>query len=154
MAEPQQTQQPQQEPTEPQPHQPRAQKRSPQGWKERFLNALRNSGNVRAAAQAAGITRENAYQYRNRSKEFRAEWESAMEDAIDVLEAVAFRRAQETSDTLLIFLLKSHRPERYADRVRLDIIKQEAERLAEGTEFTADELIAQAEEILKRNGVR
>lgn len=126
---------------------------APAGWQERFLEALKNSGNIRASAERASITRYYVYEYRNKHPEFKEAMEQAMQDAIDVLQAVAWQRARDLSDTLLIFLLKSHRPEVYGDRVRLDVIKQEAERLAEGSGFTADELISQAEEILRRNGV-
>ena len=87
-------------------------------WRPAFLAALRNSANVRAACQAAGISREHAYNSREQSAEFRTEWERALADACDVLEAEARRRAMSTSDVLLIFLLKSHRPEVYRETVR------------------------------------
>ncbi len=82
-------------------------------WRPTFLAALRNSANVRASALMAGISRKTAYDHRKRSTKFRDEWDEAMEDACDVLEAEARRRAVGGSDTLLIFLLKSHRPQRY-----------------------------------------
>jgi hypothetical protein len=44
---------------------------------------------------------------------------TATEDAVDVLEAVARQRAILGSDTLLIFLLKGHRPEKYRERYDL-----------------------------------
>lgn len=56
-----------------------------------------------------------AYHSRVRSEEFALQWEEALQDAIDVLESEARRRALGQSDTLLIFLLKSHRPEVYRE---------------------------------------
>lgn len=87
-------------------------------WRPVFLQMLRNSGNVRAAATAAGVTRQTVYVHKRRSKEFAEAWEEAMEDAVDALEAVAIDRARKQSDTLLIFLLKAHRPGKYRETIR------------------------------------
>jgi predicted MPP superfamily phosphohydrolase len=84
-------------------------------WRPIFLKVLRNTANVRAACEKAGVTRQAAYKSRNASEEFRAQWDEAIEDAVDVLEAVAQDRARKTSDTLLIFLLKAHRPDKYRE---------------------------------------
>lgn len=122
--------------------------RMPKHWQNHFLEVLRETGIVRTAAEAAGVGRTFVYHARVRDSVFAKKWDAAMADAIDLLEAIAFKRASEISDTLLIFLLKSHRPERYADRLRIDFVRQEAARLAEGTDLSADELIALAEEIM------
>ena len=90
-------------------------------WRPAFIAALRNSGNVRASCHAADVSRETVYNHREASAEFRAAWDSALEDAIDVLEATARQRAQASSDTLLIFLLKAHRPEKYRETTRQEI---------------------------------
>lgn len=82
-------------------------------WMKVFLATLRNSGNIRAACDKAGISRISAYQARDRDSIFRDAWDEAKQDAIDILEAVAWSRAQTQSDTLLIFLLKHNRPETY-----------------------------------------
>jgi hypothetical protein len=100
---------------------PKKKRRQASEWRPAFIAALRNSGNIRAACQAAGIARETVYRNREASAEFRAAWDSALEDAIDVLEATARQRAQASSDTLLIFLLKAHRPEKYRETTRQEI---------------------------------
>jgi hypothetical protein len=87
-------------------------------WAPAFLAALRASANVRASCQAAGISRREAYRHRERSAAFREQWDDALNDAVDSLEAVARKRAVEASDTLLIFLLKSHRPSVYRETYR------------------------------------
>lgn len=46
---------------------------------------------------------------------FAAEWDEAVDEGTDVLEDVAFRRAVDGSDRLLIFLLKARRPEKFRD---------------------------------------
>jgi hypothetical protein len=136
-------------------------KRKPAGvtarrqWKAKFLQQLAECGNVRLAAEAACVGRATAYNHRESDKDFAAKWDEAMEDAADVLEAEARRRAakgvdepviyegklcgtwidaqghtvaentpgaklipltvKKYSDTLLIFLLKGARPQKYRD---------------------------------------
>ena len=111
-------------------------------WKPAFIAALRETGNVRRAAEAAGIAWKTAYREREKAKRFREEWDDALGEATDLLEEEARRRAVEGlvrykfhqgapvlhpethepyyeleySDTLLIFLLKAHRPEMFRER--------------------------------------
>jgi hypothetical protein len=111
-------------------------------WKALFLKHLADCGNVRLAADAAGVSRTVAYDHRESDKGFAADWARAMDDAADALEAEARRRAVEGlvqkkftkdgspvvdpetgkqyferaySDTLLVFLLKGARPEKFRD---------------------------------------
>jgi hypothetical protein len=101
-------------------------------WAPAFLAALRNSANVRASCQAAGVAREHAYRYRKTHPGFARQWKGALEDACDVLEAEARKRASSGSDLLLIFLLKAHRPDVYRETVRHQIdLEGEVARLAE-----------------------
>lgn len=90
------------------------------------------------ACSAAGVGRATAYEHKAADPEFAAAWEDAIEEAVEALETEARRRAiegveqpivsggeiiatvQRYSDTLTIFLLKAHRPERYRDNVRLE----------------------------------
>jgi hypothetical protein len=137
-------------------------------WHTDFITALRNSGNVRAACNAAHIDRRLAYDHREKQADFAAQWDSAIQDAADVLEAEAQRRAfngvpepvyyqgqqvgavTRYSDTLLIFLLKGIRPEKYGDRIKVDMqIRAEAERLAQKLGLSVDDVIAQAEDIIR-----
>jgi hypothetical protein len=104
--------------TKPTPKKP---KRTAGEWRAAFLTALANSGNVRAACQAAGINRTVAYDHRERSADFRTAWDTALEDACDVLAAMARKRAMDASDLLLIFLLKAHRPDVYRETHRHEV---------------------------------
>lgn len=94
------------------------QQRRAEEWRPAFLATLRNTGNVRVSCETAGISRKTAYKAKDSSEDFRAKWNEAMDDAIDSLEAVAQVRARSTSDLLLIFLLKAHRPDKYRETVR------------------------------------
>lgn len=85
-------------------------------WQARFVAALEKSPNISAAARAAGINRTYAYAHREENADFAAAWDAAIQKAVDELEAAAFRRGKARSDTLAIFLLKSHRAEVYGER--------------------------------------
>jgi len=90
------------------------------GWEDRFFAAYRQCGNVRAATQAAGVTRDAAFKRRREDPKFAARWETAHEEAVDLLEAVAWKRATvEQSDRMLELLLKANRPDKYAERLIL-----------------------------------
>lgn len=118
-------------------------------WRSIFLSIYRQTGIVALACRAAGISRTHAYRERQRSTTFAAAWADAEEDATEGLEAEARRRALASSDTLLIFLLKARRPHVYRDTVRIDV-RREAEALAATLEgVTAEQLIAEAERILR-----
>lgn len=103
----------------------------PREWMPRFLAALRNSGNVRASCQAAGIDRRTAYRNRDQYATFKREWKGALEDACDILEAEARKRATQGSDLLLIFLLKAHRPDVYRETIKHQVdVEAEVARLS------------------------
>jgi hypothetical protein len=86
-------------------------------WHSRFLQLFAQSLNVHLSCRGAGIDRGVAYDHRKRFPEFAAAWEEARKAAVENLEAEAFNRAKRQSDVLLIFLLKSHAPERYRETV-------------------------------------
>lgn len=90
-------------------------------WRRTFLTVLRNTANVRASCEKAGITRARAYQVKDADTAFSAQWDEAVEDAVDSLEEIARQRARKTSDVLLIFLLKAHRPGKYREVHRQEI---------------------------------
>lgn len=105
-------------------------------WKEIFIAELMKAPNVTAAARKAKIHRSRAYAEKASDTEFAAAWESALESAIEDAEGEMWRRGvhgtlkpvfhqgqrcgsiREYSDTLLIFALKAHRPEKYRETVR------------------------------------
>ncbi len=89
-------------------------------WREKFLAALARGCSVSQAARLAGISRQHAYRCRSRSQTFAQQWEDAIEQGTDALEDEAVRRALAGSDTLLMFLLKARRPEKYRDNVRVE----------------------------------
>lgn len=102
--------------------------------KEKFLAAYAQTGNVSAAAKLAEVSRRSHYEWLARDKRYAEKFAEAVDEAADRLETEARRRAvsgvsepvlykgvqvatvKKYSDTLLIFLLKGARPEKYAER--------------------------------------
>ncbi len=81
-----------------------------------FLKALESGESVTKACNAAGIGRRTVYDWRGDDEKFAAEWDDAVETGTDVLEDEAVKRAKDGSDTLLIFMLKARRPDKFKDR--------------------------------------
>lgn len=106
--------------------------------KQRFLNALAESGNIGASAKKARVPRRTVYDWRASDPDFASTWDAAVELGVDALEDEATRRAKdgtlrpvfqgkehvgdvrEFSDTLLIFLLKGRRPGKFKDRIEAE----------------------------------
>lgn len=107
-------------------------------WKPQFIAELAARGNVVDACKKAKVVRSVAYATRTSDAAFAEAWKEAVEIAVEAMEAEARRRAvdgtlkpiyqggklmckvREYSDTLLIFLLKAHKPERYRERHQVE----------------------------------
>lgn len=105
-------------------------------WKYTFLDALIKAPNVAAACRKAKVSRSFAYAERDTDKTFKEAWDEALETGVDEAEGELHRRAvkgvlepvfykgeevghiRRHSDTLLMFLLKAHRPGTYRETVR------------------------------------
>lgn len=116
-------------------------------WKPRFLTALRETSNIRNSCERANVGRATFYEHRDSDEQFRHEVRQALNDACDKLEGEARRRAfeglvrkkfdrglpvmdpetgeqyveREYSDTLLVFLLKAHRPKKFRDNIKHEL---------------------------------
>jgi hypothetical protein len=90
-------------------------------WQQRFLKALRKSPSVRDACKFARISRATAYRHKARDPALAQLWTEAIEDAVDDLVAVAWKRAAEGDSNVLTFLLRAHRPSVYNPTNRTDI---------------------------------
>lgn len=84
--------------------------------REHFLEVLADSCNISWSCKLSGLPRRTAYFLRDKDEKFAQEWEDAIEQGIEALEMVARERAKHQSDTLMIFLLKAHRPDKYRER--------------------------------------
>lgn len=102
-----------------------------------FLQALATGLTVSGACLKVNVPRATAYDWRKRDGAFAAAWDEAIEAGGDALEDEVLRRGKdgvdkgiyyqgarvdtvrEYSDNLLMFHLKSRRPEKYRDNVNL-----------------------------------
>lgn len=107
--------------------------------KNAMIAALSKTGNVTVAAKAAKIDRTTHYQWLREDSDYAASVDDAMQSAADLLEEEARRRAftgveepvfgrvakdtdgqigtiRKYSDTLLIFLLKGNKPDKFRER--------------------------------------
>ena len=80
----------------------------------------------------AGLDRSDMYKLRKSDPYFATDWATAIDMGVEALEDEMHRRAFEGelitnqhgtyrkySDTLAIFLMKAHKPEKYSDRYRV-----------------------------------
>jgi hypothetical protein len=106
-------------------------------WRQVFLEALARNGNILLSCRQAKVGRSTVYKHRDRYPDFAEQWDDAIEEGVDVLEARAWSLALNGSQkgvwyggnrvgseidfntTLLIFLLKANRPEKYRDNFDL-----------------------------------
>lgn len=104
--------------------------------REAFLNALAETASVVKACDVAKVGRRTVYDWRRDDEAFAEAWERALDIGTDALEDEATRRAFEGwdepvhyqgiatstirkySDTLLMFMLKARRPEKFKDRAQ------------------------------------
>ncbi len=87
--------------------------------RETFLSVLSETGSVTQAAKAAKLDRANLYRLRKNDEAFAEAWAEAEELGVEALEDEACRRAFDGSDTLLIFLLKGKKPDKYRERTEV-----------------------------------
>lgn len=134
-----------------------AQNRTPKkGTKGDFLAAYVETCSISRAAVIANIARRTHYDWLAADEKYKADFQEIQEQAAQTLEDEAIRRAyagiekpvtiagkreviREYSDTLLIFLLKGLRPEKYRERseVRLPELVNLVDRLAAGRKRAA-----------------
>lgn len=97
-----------------------AQTRTLRQRQDRFIAVFRNCSNVRAACEAADIGRRTVYDWFENDPDFRQRLKDAHEDALDVLEAVGWKRAKNSSDRLLEYFLTAGRPDKYGRTLKVD----------------------------------
>ena len=113
--------------------------------KKRFIEALTLQGTVYHASQAAGVSRQTAYRWRDEDPEFADLWDEAIENAVDAVENVIYQRALGGDVIAGIFYLKAQRP-KFRDRLNINVeqvkseIEEALDRLRANPEFLAPKL--------------
>ena len=113
--------------------------KAPTTWKELFLQELERLPNVTLAARKARIDRITAYSARKTDPEFALAWDAALDASIQMAEGEVYRRAvhgvlepvyqggkktgsvRRFSDSLLMFMLRAHKPSMYRETTRSEI---------------------------------
>lgn len=111
--------------------------------KERFYTAIRRTGSIKKACVKARISRALAHKWRDSDPRFAERWQSAWEACIDELEGNVLRRAIDGYEepvfqggeqvgtrvrhdpAIQIFMLKHNRPDKYGDRIAIDVSADE-----------------------------
>jgi hypothetical protein len=119
-------------------------------WVKKFLELYRDWGNCRLAAEGAGVSRSAPYLRAQRDPRFKAAWDAAQADAVDLLEGRAWQTALDGDPRMTIFLLKSLRRGVYGDSIEVRVdLRPEAERIAASLGISAEELLERAERIAR-----
>ena len=118
---------------------PKKEPRHDTSWYEKFFEHFRITGNLTESAELAEVGRALVYYHLERYDDFKTQFENAEQESHDSLEREAYRRALEGveepvfyqgstcgairkySDTLLIFLLKARRPNKFRERADLNL---------------------------------
>lgn len=89
--------------------------------KQAFITAYQQCATITGAAAAVGVHRSQHYSWLDKDPWYVDQFEHAEQSVVDMLESEAVRRAIAGSDTLLIFLLKGLRPDRYQQRTSVEV---------------------------------
>ena len=81
-----------------------------------MLELFQELGTVTAACEGAGVSRQAHYNWLRDDADYKARFQALEDQCAVLLEDEARKRALAGSDTLLIFLLKGARPEKYRER--------------------------------------
>lgn len=135
----------------------------PQANMRGFLLAFRINPLVSEAARAAQIHSKTIYKWIDSNPSFAIAYKECQEEAADMLEAEALRRARDGieepvfyqgkpvgvirrySDTLMIVLLKAIRPHKYVERVVMeqaaaDILRRQQDQYYDFSKLTEEQL--------------
>ena len=99
---------------------------------EKLLAKLSQGFSVSSACVAEKISRTAFYEWKRSDEAFAALVDDAIESGTDRLEDVALKRAvapKDASDTLLIFLLKGRRPDKFRERASVEHTGKDGEPL-------------------------
>lgn len=93
-------------------------------WMGPFLAELEKMPNVSRASRVVGINFRMAYWWRDNHPDFAEAWKKACEVGVETLEEIAWNRAADPNyenPALIIFLLKSYKPERYRETRKVEL---------------------------------
>jgi hypothetical protein len=134
---------------------------------DEFFALLSSGKTVQGALRATGYKRQRVYEWRTADEGFRRRWAEAIDQAVELMEAEADRRALEGvpkpimyqgeqvgevrgySDVLLMFLLKALKPSVYREHIRQEITGAGGGPIRHLREVSDEELEQIAKRVLK-----
>lgn len=85
------------------------------------LTEYASCGVIGIACDRCGVRRKDHTKWMAMYPKYKELFEEIKDRFVDGLESVAIERAKEKSDSLLILMLKSHRPETYGDKSEINM---------------------------------
>ncbi len=123
------------------------------GKKERYLEALAAVGTLSGACRVAGISPHTVYAWEADDPAFVDRQAEARTRVADRLEEMALSRALNVKDPhghlMIIFMLKALRPDKYRERIKVDL-EHIVRRMAAEEGLDPDEAVREAERIAAR----
>ena len=120
-------------------------------WQPVFIEALKAMPVVRLACEHAGISRKTAYKTRTEDADFRAIWDDAIEDGIDMIEAQCHALARQGNERLMVFILRTRRRRLYGEKLDLDVSGSLTVEEVNQAKIQLDKKIEQIEKIISLN---
>ena len=117
-----------------------------------FLAAFAKCGTITKAAEAADIARQTHYDWMKNEPNYPALFAQAEQEAADALEHAARERALAGSDTLMIFLLKGLKPEKFKERTENNNTNNNNNLNTDMTNMSPDERRARIDELNRLRG--
>lgn len=111
-------------------------------WETVFLKQFAEHGVIGLAAKRAKVDRSAIHRRRDKNSDFRAKYKEAFEASTDKLEDLAFDLAKEKSERMIMFLLRSRRPELYGEnrgvqtKVEIPIVDNKGNKIDTGEGIT------------------
>ena len=84
-----------------------------------FIVELARCGNVSKAAAFIGTSRQRIYEWRRQHPKFKEDWDHTMETWIDRIESIGIQQAIDGNTSMIQFLLRSWRRDRYDAEMQL-----------------------------------
>lgn len=89
-------------------------------WHDGFIKSMGEWGNVTFACKQVRVARAIAYEHKVAFPNFSQMWDDAKEEATDLLELEARKRALKSSDMLMMFMLNAERPDKFKRPSKID----------------------------------
>lgn len=124
-------------------------KKGRRAWKPTFILAFENTGTVKAAAKAARVSKQRAYEAKAEDPAFAEAWEQARDHVVALLEETATERALAGDGRMIEFMLKANRPAKYREQAS-SAAETATEEIEQGVNEAIEGMAAEIERLTDR----